>query len=421
MNQFETQALELCARERGHEIAAFSEAADAYIINTCSVTAVSDKKSRQIIRKTVRLHPNALIAVCGCFAQTKPEEAERIEGVDVISGTGDKQGFLTMIERAAEEKCHLKNVDYALARREFEILPAGGLLGHTRAMLKVQDGCVNFCSYCIIPYARGPVRSMPFDTAIAEAKRLAEEGYHEIVITGIEISSYGVDLHPKRSICDLIEAICQAVPNVRIRLGSLEPRTIDQTFCTRLSIYSNLCPQFHLSLQSGCDATLLRMRRKYDTARYLQSVHLLKQAFPGCAVTTDLIVGFPGENEEEFMQTLSFIQQCEFAMMHIFPYSKREGTPAATMQNQVLKSEKENRAARAAEIAQNMQKKYLEQKIGTVCHVLFEECVKDIWQGHAENYVLVKVQSEKNLKNQVHSVLIEKIEREYLVGRIQGF
>lgn len=421
VNQFETQALELCAREHGHEVCAFSEQADAYVINTCSVTAVSDKKSRQLIRKTVRLHPEALIAVCGCFAQTKPKEAAKLEGVDVISGTGDKYGFLDMIERAAEEKRMLCSVDHALGRRDFEILPAGGLMGHTRAMLKVQDGCVNFCSYCIIPYARGPVRSMPFDAVLSEARRLCKEGYREIVITGIEISSYGVDLKPQRSLCDLIAAVCEAVPSVRIRLGSLEPRTIDEMFCARLSGYQNLCPQFHLSLQSGCDATLLRMRRKYDTERYLTSVRMLREAFPNCAITTDLIVGFPGEDEEEFSKTLSFIQQCGFAMMHIFPYSKREGTPAATMLGQVLKSEKERRAARAAHIAGEMRKEYLKQQVGRICHVLFEECVDDVWQGHAENYVLVKVRACGELKNCVHPVLIESAGEDCLIGTIQGF
>ena len=315
----------------------------------------------------------------------------------------------------------LCSVDYALGRRDFEILPAGGLMGHTRAMLKVQDGCVNFCSYCIIPYARGPVRSMPFDTVLSEAQRLCEEGYREIVVTGIEISSYGVDLTPKRSLCDLIAKLCEAIPSVRIRLGSLEPRTIDDMFCAQLAGYQNLCPQFHLSLQSGCDETLFRMRRKYDTERYLTSVRLLREAFPDCAITTDLIVGFPGEDKAEFFKTLSFIQKCDFAMMHIFPYSKREGTPAATMQGQVPKSEKERRAAQAAHIAREMREKYLEKQIGRTCHVLFEECVDDVWQGHAENYVLVKVHARGDLKNCIYPVLIENTGEDCLIGTIQGF
>ena len=421
VNQFETQALTLCAKERGHTVCDFSESAEAYVINTCSVTAVSDKKSRQLIRKTARAHPQALIAVCGCFAQTHPEAAVAIEGVDVVSGTGDKHGFLDLIERAAREKTALCSVDAALRRREFEVLPAGGLPGHTRAMLKVQDGCVNFCSYCIIPYARGPVRSMPFDAALHEVARLQAAGYREIVITGIEISSYGVDLAPARSLVDLVAAICEAAQDVRSRLGSLEPRTVDAEFCARLSGYSSLCPQFHLSLQSGCDATLARMRRKYDSARYFESVTLLRAAFPNCAITTDLIVGFPGETEEEFTQTLAFIRRCEFAMMHIFPYSRREGTPAATMLGQIAKSEKERRAAQAAELAKAMRAEYLQKQVGRSLRVLFEECEDGAWQGHAENYALVRVRSEEELKNRVLPVRIGGAAAEYLTGTIGDF
>ncbi len=412
VNQFETQALEILAKERGHEVVAFSECADAYVINTCSVTAVSDKKSRQLIRKTIRRANDAVIAVCGCFSQTKPEAASAIEGVDIVFGTNDKNKLIPAIEKAEKQKC----VDKALSRREFEILPAGGLMEHTRAMLKVEDGCVNFCSYCIIPYARGPVRSMPVEDAVAEARRLRDAGYKEIIITGIEISSYGVDLTPKSDIVTLVSRLCDAVPDVRIRLGSLEPRTITQEFCDKLKQCKNLCPQFHLSLQSGCDATLNRMKRKYDTTRYLESVELLYSAFSNCAITTDLIVGFPGEDEEEFCKTLEFIKKCRFSMMHIFPYSKREGTPAAVMQNQVLNSEKENRAARAAHIADKMQNDYLTAQIGKKLFVLFEECVDGAWQGHSENYVLVRVETDENLKNAIREVKITSAEKDSVSG-----
>ena len=414
VNQFETQALSLIAKERGHTVVDFSENADAYVINTCSVTAISDKKSRQLIRKTVRRAQDACIAVCGCFSQTKPEAAEKIDGVDIVFGTNDKNELI----KAIEEKVKLKNVDNAMSRRAFEILPAGGLMHHTRAMLKVQDGCVNFCSYCIIPYARGPVRSMPFDSAVSEAKRLGCEGYKEIVITGIEISSYGVDLSPKRSLGELIFEICRAVPDVRIRLGSLEPRTVDEDFCNMLKGLKNLCPQFHLSLQSGCDETLARMKRKYDTERYLQSVQLLRKFFPECAITTDLIVGFPGEDELEFGETLEFIKKVNFSMMHIFPYSKREGTPAATMPNQVLNSEKTLRASRAASVADEMAKEYRASQIGKCCEVLFEEKIDSFWQGHAMNYMLICTESNEDLKNKIVSVKIEREENGVLYGTI---
>ncbi len=412
VNQFETQALEILAKERGHEVVAFSECADAYVINTCSVTAVSDKKSRQLIRKTIRRAGNALIAVCGCFSQTKPEAASAIEGVDIVFGTNDKNNLISAIEKAEKQKC----VDRALSRREFEILPAGSLMEHTRAMLKVQDGCVNFCSYCIIPYARGPVRSMPIETAVSEAIRLRDAGYKEIIVTGIEISSYGVDLTPKSDIITLVSKLCNAVPDVRIRLGSLEPRTITKEFCDKLKKCVNLCPQFHLSLQSGCDETLARMKRKYDTVRYLESVRLLNDAFSNCAITTDLIVGFPGEDEDEFAKTLEFIEKCKFAMMHIFPYSKREGTPAATMPDQVQNSEKESRAARVAQIANKMQNEYLTTQIDKELSVLFEEQVNGTWQGHSENYVLVRVECGENLKNTIKKVKIISAEKDSLLG-----
>lgn len=416
VNQFETQALAIIAKERGHEVVAFSEEANAYVINTCSVTAVSDKKSRQLIRKTVRRAKDAVICVCGCFSQTKPEAASQIEGVDIVFGTNDKNELIEAVENAREKKTKFKNVDKALSRREFEVLPAGGLMHHTRAMLKVQDGCVNFCTYCIIPYARGPVRSMPLDRAVSEAKRLADEGYKEIVVTGIEISSYGVDLKPKLKLSTLIAELCKAVPTVRIRLGSLEPRTIDPEFCESLKDYKNLCPQFHLSLQSGCDETLSRMKRKYDTERYFESVKMLRDAFPNCAITTDLIIGFPGEDEIEFSKTLEFIKKCEFSMMHIFPYSKREGTPAAKMPNQVLNSEKEKRAAIAAEVAEKMQEKYLNEQIEKELSVLFEEQEDGFWQGYSENYVLVCVKTDEDLKNTVKSVKITEIAKNSAIG-----
>lgn len=262
------------------------------------------------------------MGVCGCYAQVQPQAVRELD-VDVISGSAGREAFLGMMLLAAKERTRLEQVDQALQRRTFEILPAGGLEARTRAMLKVQDGCNNFCSYCIIPYARGPVRSEPLEAAVAQARELAAAGYREIVVTGIEIASWGWDLKNGQSLTDLLEALCAAVPDVRIRLGSLEPRIITQEFCQRLSPFSNLCPQFHLSLQAGSDAVLHRMRRKYDTARYAQSVALLREWFPGCALTTDLIVGFPGETEAELEESLAFARQCGFAAMHIFPYSRR--------------------------------------------------------------------------------------------------
>ena len=317
-NQYETQAMEHLLLEKGHEIGSFEEACDGYVINTCSVTAVADKKNRAVIRRCRRDNPQAVIAVCGCYSQHDPE-AVRALGIDVIGGSGQRQAFVEMLLDAAGEKRHEEQLDNALGRREFECLPAGGLEERTRAMLKVQDGCVNFCTYCIIPYTRGPIRSAPLEVVVAQAKELAVRGYREIVLTGIEIAGWGQDQPGKPELALLVEEICKAVPDLRIRLGSLEPRVVTEDFCRRLSVFPNLCPQFHLSMQSGSDTVLSRMKRKYDTARYYQSVELLRKFFPECAVTTDMIVAFPGETEEEFAESLAFIRKCAFADMHIFP------------------------------------------------------------------------------------------------------
>ena len=270
----------------------------------------------------------------------------------------------------AETKQKATVLDEALKRRQFEVLPAGGLEGRTRAMLKVQDGCVNFCSYCIIPYTRGPIRSAPIELAVAQAKELEQQGYKEIVVTGIEIASWGADLPGKPPLTELLSAVCTAVPKLRVRLGSLEPRIVTEEFCRKLQEFPNLCPQFHLSMQSGCDSVLKRMKRKYDTARYYESVALLNEFFPGCAVTTDMIVAFPGETEEEFEKSLAFIQKCRFADMHIFPYSRRPGTPADKMPGQLGNAVKEQRSKKAIAIAAEMSKAYRQAMIGTVQEVL---------------------------------------------------
>lgn len=419
VNQYETQALERELAVRGHVLVPFDGPADAYLINTCTVTAVSDKKSRQAIRQARRRSPHALVAVCGCYAQTDPDSVKTL-GVDLVAGTSDRMGFLDRLEALAEERTPelpVVRVDDALSRRVFERLPAGGLEGRTRAMLKVEDGCVNFCSYCIIPYARGPIRSLPLAAGVDEAKRLAAEGYHEIVITGIEISSYGSDFKDGTALIDLMEAVCAAVPGLRVRLGSLEPRTVTAEFCARAAALRNLCPHFHLSLQSGCDATLKRMNRKYDTARYSESVTLLRAHFDRPAITTDVIVGFPGETEEEFAQTLDFVQKCAFAAMHIFPYSRRAGTPAAGMPGQVPKAVKEERARRCAALAAELSEAYLAGWVGAVLPVLFEEEKDGLWRGFAPNYTEVRAEGEA-LHNVLRTVRITGAEPGFLLGKI---
>ena len=416
VNQYETQAMEQELTRRGHEIVPFDGAADAYIVNTCSVTAVSDKKSRQMIRRCRKLNEHAVVAACGSYVQTHSDEAARL-GLDLIAGTGDRMAFLDLLEQAAREKEPLTLLDDALRRRAFEVLPAGGMAERTRAMLKVEDGCVNFCTYCIIPYARGPVRSLPKAEAVAQTRRLREEGYRELVITGIEISGWGHDLKNGETLIDLLEAVSEAAGEMRLRLGSLEPRTITEDFCRRAARLANLCPHFHLSMQSGCDGTLRRMNRKYDTARFYESVSLLRQYFDRPAITTDLITGFPGETEEEFAQTLAFIERCGFAAMHIFPYSVRPGTKAAAMPDQCTAAVKEQRAARAAETAERMKQAYLRGCIGQTYPVLFEQEKNGLYVGHAPNYCQVGVRGE-DLHNAVRNVKIEVVDGDMLIGEL---
>ena len=415
-NQYETQAMEQMLRSRGHEIVAFDEKADGYIINTCSVTAVADKKNRAVIRRCRRENPDAVLGVCGCYTQ-HDAEAVRALNADVLGGSGNRQEFIDMMIAAAENRIPQESLDNALRRREFEILPAGGLEERTRAMVKVQDGCVNFCSYCIIPYTRGPVRSAPLELAVEQAKQLAQQGYKEIVVTGIEIASWGVDLPGKPPVTDLIVGLCRAVPGMRVRLGGLEPRIVTEEFCETVKDLPNLCPQFHLSMQSGCNTVLARMKRKYDTQRYYESVRLLNEYFPGCAITTDMIVAFPGETEEEFQQSLDFIRKCAFADMHIFPYSRRPGTPADKMPGQLGNETKESRSRAAIAVAAEMSRAYREKLIGTTLEVLFEEAEGGYYTGHAPNYVKVYVDGE-NLHNQIRNVEVIEVYQDGVMGKL---
>ena len=416
VNQYETQAMEQLLRDRGHEICRFDEDCDAYIVNTCSVTGEADRKNRSLIRRCRKNHPEAVIGVCGCYSQHAQEAVKEL-GVDVVSGSAGRENFIGMMLAALADRQMRMDVDAALRRRSFEVLPAGGLSERTRAMLKVQDGCVNFCSYCIIPYTRGPVRSAPLELAVAQAKDLENQGFREIVVTGIEIASWGVDLPGKPSMVTLIEAICQAVPDLRVRLGSLEPRVITEEFCEKLSKFPNLCPHFHLSMQSGSDTVLARMKRKYDTARYYESIELLRRYFPGCALTTDMIVAFPGETEEEYAESLAFIQKCAFAEMHIFPYSRRPGTPADKMPGQHPNAVKSERSRLAIAIAEEMTARYRASLIGTVQQVLFEEPAEGYFTGHAPNYVRVYAEGQ-DLHNQVRAVRITEVFRDGVLGEI---
>lgn len=415
-NQYETQAMERLLCEQGHEICSFEDDCDCYIVNTCSVTAVADKKNRAIIRRCRREHPQAILGVCGCYSQHAAQAVRELEA-DVVGGSGGRQQFLEDLLAAAQSRTYQEHLDNALRRREFEVLPAGGLQERTRAMLKVQDGCTNFCTYCIIPYTRGPIRSAPLETAVAQAKQLEQAGYREIVVTGIEIAGWGRDLPGKPPVWLLIAEICKAVPHLRIRLGSLEPRIVTEEFVAALSGFQNLCPQFHLSMQSGCDTVLARMKRKYNTEEYMESLERLRNAFPGCAITTDMIVGFPGETEEEFEKSLSFIRQCRFADMHIFPYSRRPGTPAAEMPGQLPNAVKEERSRRAIAVAQDMSRCYHQELLGTTQAVLVEGMEGEHSVGHAMNYVKIYIPGAYP-RNEIQTVAVKSLYGDGVTGEV---
>ena len=416
VNQYETQAMEGFLRDRGFERAVPGEIADAVIVNTCAVTAESGRKSRQTIRRLRDENPGAVLAVCGCYSQLEPEAAQEL-GAAVIFGAADREGLVRAVEKACREGEGQQEIDAPFQRRTLERLPAGAVDHRTRAMLKIQDGCVNFCSYCIIPYTRGRLRSLPPEEATAEAARLDKEGYREIVLTGIEVASYGVDLPGKPTLADVIEAVANAAPHMRIRLGSLEPTVITEEFCRRLAATGKLCRHFHLSLQSGCDRTLKAMNRKYDCATFYEKTALLRQYFPGCALTGDLITGFPGETDGDQADTLTFLEKCRFAAMHVFPYSRRPGTPADKMPDQCPKALKEKRAHEAQRLCDAMHRDYLAACVGQVLPVLFESEEDGFCTGHSDTYMPVKVKGT-GLRGELHDVLIEAVEGEFLVGRM---
>ena len=409
VNQYETQALETLLRERGFRPA--ESKADVVIVNTCAVTAESGRKSRQAIRRLQGQNPGALTVVCGCYSQLEPEAVAAL-GADIVFGSGDKHALADAIEKALPAVM----VDDPFQRRAFEPLPAGAVSGRTRAMLKIQDGCDNFCTYCVIPYTRGRVRSLPLEACAAQAAQLAGEGFAEIVVTGIEIASYGKDLPGKPGLADAVEAIAQAAPHVRVHLGSLEPTAVTEAFCRRLAALGNVCPHFHLSLQSGCDDTLRRMGRKYDTAVFADVCRRLRRYFPGCSLTADLICGFPGESEADFAETLAFLESCAFTYVHAFPYSVRPGTRAAAMPDQIGREEKERRVRRAGEVVARLQAAYLASRVGRVEQVLFENA----HSGHSASYCTVRIAGQAE-RGTVKNVRITAASDGELLGELTDF
>ncbi len=414
VNQYESEAMDQMLRAHGHAPCGPGETADAVLVNTCAVTAEGVRKARQLIRRLQRENPGALTGLCGCWSQVAPAEAAAL-GADVLFGTGDRAGFVRAVEEAASGAAlPVRSLDDPFRRDAFEELPAGAYAGHARAYLKIQDGCDNFCTYCLIPFARGRPLSLNAERCAEEAAALAARGYREIVVTGIEIAAWGRDLKNGQSLIDALEAMADAAPEVRLHLGSLEPTAVTEDFVRRLS-KRNVCPHFHLSLQSGCDATLRRMRRKYDTEAFFAVTERLRAAFPGCGLTTDVIAGFPGEDEAEFAQTLSFVEKCAFSAAHVFPYSRRPGTKAASLPGQVTREEKARRVRALQEVSARTGREYRLGLVGKTLSVLFETEGDGVCSGHAENYVEVAVPGA-GLRGLVKMVKITGLRGEMLVG-----
>ena len=411
VNAYETEAMQELLEQAGYQIVPFEEQADVYIINTCTVTNVADRKSRQMIHRARKRNPGAVIVAAGCYVQTK-DTAGLDADIDIVIGNNKKKEIARVLEDYFQEKGagakKIERVDIGHTS-EYEDLTVSHTAGHTRVFLKVQDGCNQFCSYCIIPYARGRVRSRNREEVVAEVRRLAERGYKEVVLTGIHLSSYGTDIGD--DLLSLILSVHQVEGICRIRLGSLEPGIITEEFARTLSECPKFCPHFHLSLQSGCDATLKRMNRRYDTAQYEEKCQILRKYFQDPALTTDVIVGFPGETEEEFEASRAFVDRINFYETHIFKYSRREGTRAAVMDGQVPDSVKTQRSALLLELGQKKQREYEEKLLGTAREVLMEESVViggETWQvGHTKEYVKIGRKTEEDLSNQLVNVEIE--------------
>ncbi|WP_272481942.1 tRNA (N(6)-L-threonylcarbamoyladenosine(37)-C(2))-methylthiotransferase MtaB [Anaeromicropila populeti] len=425
VNTYETNAMEKLFLDAGYEITEFTKKADVYIINTCTVTNMADRKSRQMLHKAKKNNPEGIVVAAGCYAQAAGEELTKDMAVDLVVGNNRKSEIVTIVENyMGEMECSYYVTDKLFAEKNYEELTIDSAGDKTRAVIKIQDGCNQFCSYCIIPFARGRVRSREIDDIVSEVERLVAGGYKEVVLTGIHLSSYGVDLDPWREglehsdfvalsgrpLLAVIERISKISGLERIRLGSLEPRIISEAFAGELAGLDKVCPHFHLSLQSGCNETLKRMNRHYSAEEYYEKCEILRRYFDNPAITTDVIVGFPGETEEEFEQTKEFLSKIKFAQMHIFKFSPRKGTKAECMENQVEENKKTLRSEQLIELEKHMRQQYMQQFTGTFQNILFEEEIQigqQIYQtGHNERYVKIAVLSDVDCQNYIHQVKI---------------
>ena len=405
--------------EAGYEAVDFEEKADIYIINTCTVTNMSDKKSRQMIRRAKHLNNNAIIVAVGCYAQIAKNEIEKdIPEIDLVLGTNEKNNIVKYIEEYINNNKNVENISDVMHQKEFLDFGKVTYTEKTRAVVKVQDGCDRFCSYCIIPYARGRVRSRKIENIIEEIKSIVEEGIKEVVITGIHVASYGKDFKDGTSLIDLLEEINKIDNLKRIRLSSIEPTIITEEFLARLNKLDKICNHFHLSLQSGCDETLNRMNRRYNTEEFENCIKLLRKVYKDVVLTTDIIVGFPGETDEEFNKTYNFLNKIKFYQMHVFKYSPRKGTKAAEMKNQISPELKEERSKALIDLSHKNEKEYKEKFLGRTVQVLFEQKEGEYLIGHTTNYLKVAVDFNKSLENTIQNVEIVNLEKEFLVGKI---
>lgn len=407
VNAYETEAMQHLLEEAGYEIVPFTQKADVYVINTCSVTNMADRKSRQMLHKAKKNNPDSIVVAAGCYVQTSEKEVLNDLSVDIVIGNDRKHDLVRLLEEYSLDSVSDTVDDINDGKHDFEELFIDQTKEHTRAFIKVQDGCNQFCSYCIIPYARGRVRSRRFENVIAEVGRIAANGFKEVVLTGIHLSSYGVDFEEATGLLELIQAVNAVKGIERIRLGSLEPKIVTEHFASELSKLDKICPHFHLSLQSGCDATLKRMNRKYTTKEYERGCELLRKYFVHPAITTDVIVGFPGETEEEFEQTKAYLEHIHFYEMHIFKYSKRKGTRAAVMPDQIDEQIKAARSEKLIALGHDMSKEFRKFYIGKNEEVLFEEKAvigdKEYFVGYTKEYVKVAKKTAENLENQIVS------------------
>ncbi|HEX3029852.1 MAG TPA: tRNA (N(6)-L-threonylcarbamoyladenosine(37)-C(2))-methylthiotransferase MtaB [Clostridia bacterium] len=421
VNQYETEAISGVFEKSGYQIVDFAEKADVYVINTCTVTSLSDRKSRQIIRRAKKNNEDSVIVVTGCYAQTASEEVAEIPGVDLIIGTKDRSEIINYIERFNDDRNQVNAVKDIMQTREFEDLGVDEYKGRTRAFLKIQEGCSQFCSYCIVPYARGPVRSRQPESIIDEVNRLAKKGFKEIVLTGIHIASYGKDIKMS-SLIDIIKRVHIVEGIERIRLGSIEPTTINKEFIETAKTLGKLCPHYHISLQSGSDSTLRRMNRKYTTGEYKKVVEALRSNFADVAITTDVMVGFPGETEQEFQETFNFLEDISFAQMHVFKYSRRKGTPAASYDNQVSPEIKEERSNKLIEMSKRNVLAFNRRFEGSIAPVLFEQESSEFenhLEGLTSNYIRVIAKASDIHKGKILNVRLEKAVKDYALGSIE--